>query len=137
MRVEIARQATNAAIPIGVIGASLPPAIIAVAQPRRIVSAASPIAWAAVAQAEVGPMAAPGKYSVKLTVDGQSLTFSLVAVVSSSANTRDVLEITGLDRFDAWRNADHSPAVPDDAGVTDAGLRAQIRDLFRRQPARH
>ena len=53
LRVDIARMLQNAAIPTGVIGASLPPAIMALAQPRRMVSAASPIACAPVAQAEL------------------------------------------------------------------------------------
>src|SRR5260370_7713192 len=43
-------------------------------EPRFMNVDSRPITHWGLAQAEVGPIAAPGKYTVKLTVDGQSYT---------------------------------------------------------------
>ncbi len=56
-----------------------------------------PVTHWGLAQAEVGPMAAPGKYSVKLTVDGQSFTQPLELVPDPNANST-VADLEALTR---------------------------------------
>jgi hypothetical protein len=64
-------------------------------EPRFRGSDSRPVTHWGLQQAEVGPIAAPGKYSVKLTVDGQSFTQPLEIVKDpNSASTDADLEAT-------------------------------------------
>src|SRR5258707_1549182 len=64
-------------------------------EPRFRGSDSRPVTHWGLQQAEVGPIAAPGKYTVKLTVDGQSFTQSLEIVKDpNTASTDADLEAT-------------------------------------------
>ncbi|HEV8148395.1 MAG TPA: sialidase [Bryobacteraceae bacterium] len=65
-------------------------------EPRFRGAETRPVTHWGLAQAEVGPMAAPGKYSVKLTVDGQSFTqpFELMPDPNASSTVADLEALT-------------------------------------------
>ncbi|HEY1341047.1 MAG TPA: hypothetical protein VGF59_26225, partial [Bryobacteraceae bacterium] len=58
-------------------------------EPRFQNAETRPLTHWGIAQAEVGPMAGPGKYTVKLTVDGQTLTQPLEIVRPPDSHASD------------------------------------------------
>jgi hypothetical protein len=98
-------------------------------EPRFRGSETRPVTHWGLAQAEVGPMAAPGKYSVKLTVDGQSFTqpFELMRDPNHSSTVADLEALTRVQ----LRIRDDINATSDIVNQLE-WMRKQLEDLQKK-----